>query len=124
MKIVNTPEAPQAIGPYSQAVKANGLLFSSGQIPLNKDGILVEGGIAQQTQQVLDNIKAILASEGLSMDAIIKTTVFMQDLSDFAAMNGIYGEAFGDHKPARSTIQVAGLPLGAMVEIEFVAELA
>lgn len=123
MKIVNTSEAPQAIGPYSQAMKTDTLLYSSGQIPLDKDGIKVDGGIEEQTKQVLANIEAILASEGLGMDSIVKTTVFLQDMSDFAAMNAIYADAFGDHKPARSTIQVAALPLGALVEIEFIAEL-
>lgn len=123
MEIVQTDRAPAAIGPYSQAVKTSGLLFASGQIPLTAAGEIVEGGIEAQTNQVFSNIEALLASEGLSLANVAKTTVFLRNLSDFAAMNAIYEAEFGDHKPARSTIQVAGLPKDALVEIEIVAEL-
>jgi len=123
MEIVQTDRAPAAIGPYSQAVKTSGLLFASGQIPLTAAGKIVEGGIEAQTNQVFSNIAALLASEGLSLANVAKTTVFLRNLSDFAAMNAIYEAEFGDHKPARSTIQVAGLPKDALVEIEIVAEL-
>lgn len=123
MEIVQTDRAPAAIGPYSQAVKTSGLLFASGQIPLTAAGEIVEGGIEAQTNQVFSNIEALLASEGLSLANVAKTTVFLRNLSDFAAMNAIYEAEFGNHKPARSTIQVAGLPKDALVEIEIVAEL-
>ncbi len=123
MQIVNTLDAPQAIGPYSQAVKTGGLLITSGQIPLTPDGVFVDGDIEMQTRQVLANVRALLASEGLAMNDVVKTTVFMHDLAEFAAMNAVYSEAFGDHKPARSTVQMAGLPMGAKVEIEVMAEL-
>lgn len=123
MQTVSTQDAPQAIGPYSQAVKAGGFLFSSGQIPLTLDGALVKGEIEAQTTQVFANIRAVLAAEGLSLSDVVKATVFVTDLGDFARLNAIYAEAFGDHKPARSTIQVAALPMGAKVEIEVVAEL-
>ena len=123
MEIVQTDRAPAAIGPYSQAVKTSGLLFASGQIPLTAAGEIVEGGIEAQTNQVFSNIEALLASEGLSLANVAKTTVFLRNLSDFAAMNAIYEAEFGNHKPARSTIQVAELPKDALVEIEIVAEL-
>ncbi len=124
MQIVNTTDAPAAVGPYSQAVKTGGLMFSAGQIPLTPEGDFVDGEIEAQTTQVLQNIRAVLASEGLTLANVIKTTVFVQDLGDFARLNAVYAEAFGEHKPARSTVEVAKLPLGAKVEIEFVAELA
>lgn len=124
MQIVNTPDAPAAVGPYSQAVKTGGLLFSAGQIPLSADGAFVDGDIEVQAAQVLRNIRAVLASEGLTLANVVKTTIFVQDLSDFARLNEVYADAFGDHKPARSTVEVAKLPLGAKVEIEFIAELA
>lgn len=120
--IVATNQAPQAIGPYSQAVKANGFLFLSGQIPLDPvTGQMVYGGIAVQTSQVLTNIKAVLAAEGLTMANVVKTTVFLQSMDDFAAMNKVYGEFFPSEPPARSTIQVGRLPKDAGVEIEAVA---
>ncbi|MDR7866064.1 MAG: RidA family protein [Sporomusaceae bacterium] len=120
--IVATNEAPQAIGPYSQAVKANGFLFLSGQIPLDPvTGQLVYGGVAMQTRQSLVNIKAVLAKEGLTLENVVKTTVFLHDMDDFAAMNKVYAEFFPAEPPARSTIQVARLPKDASVEIEVVA---
>jgi len=123
MKVVNAKDAPQAIGPYSQAMKTGGLLIASGQIPLTAAGQFVEGDVEAQTRQVIQNIRAVLASEGLTLANVVKTTVFMQDLANFAQMNAVYSEAFGDHKPARSTIQVAALPMGSKVEIEVIAEL-
>lgn len=120
--VVATDQAPQAIGPYSQAIKANGLLFLSGQIPLDPvTGQMVYGGIAMQTGQVLMNIKAILAAEGLTLAQVVKTTVFLQSMDDFAAMNKVYGEYFPAEAPARSTVQVGRLPKDAGVEIEVVA---
>lgn len=123
MQIVNTPDAAPAIGPYSQAMKVGGLLITSGQIPLTAAGDFVDGDIEAQTKQVFRNLRAVLAAEGLTLANVAKTTVFMQDLAEFAAMNAVFAEEFGDHKPARSTIQVAGLPKGAKVEIEVIAEL-
>ena len=120
--IVATNQAPQAIGPYSQAVKANGFLFLSGQIPLDPvTGQLVYGGVAMQTRQSLVNIKAVLAQEGLTLENVVKTTVFLQNMDDFAAMNNVYAEFFPAAPPARSTVQVARLPKDASVEIEVVA---
>ena len=121
MKAIATDKAPQAIGPYSQAMRNGDLLFASGQIPLGLDGKIVEGGIEAQAEQVLKNVEGLLASENLNLSNVIKATVFVQDMADFATVNGIYAKAFGDHKPARSTVQVAGLPLGALVEIEVIA---
>jgi 2-iminobutanoate/2-iminopropanoate deaminase len=120
--VVNTHEAPQAIGPYSQAIKANGFLFISGQIPLDLvTGEVVYGGIEMQTRQVLNNLKGILHKEGLSFANAVKTTVFLQDMNDFAAMNKVYAEYFEAEAPARSTVQVARLPRNVMVEIEMIA---
>ena len=117
-----TDRAPQAIGPYSQAIRAGDLLFVSGQIPLDPaTGTLVEGDIATQTRRVLDNLAAILAAAGASFEHVVKTTVFLLDMDDFAAMNAVYGRHFGDHKPARSTVEAARLPKDVLVEIEAVA---
>ncbi len=124
MKLINSPEAPVAVGPYSHAVRVGHLLFCSGQIPLDPDTMkIVDGGIESQTRQVLSNIRALLATVGTTFDNIAKTTIFLTDLGDFAVVNGLYAEAFGDHKPARSTVQVAALPLGASVEIECIVEI-
>lgn len=120
--IVATDRAPQAIGPYSQAVKANGFLFLSGQVPLDPvTGQLVYGGVAMQTRQSLANLKAVLAKEGLTLANVVKTTVFLHDMNDFAEMNKVYAEFFPAEPPARSTVQVARLPKDAAVEIEAVA---
>ncbi|MDT8903650.1 RidA family protein [Anaeroselena agilis] len=120
--IVATDQAPQAIGPYSQAVKANGFLFLSGQVPLDPvTGQLVYGGVAMQTRQSLSNLQAVLAKEGLTLANVVKTTVFLQDMNDFAEMNKVYAEFFPSEPPARSTVQVARLPKDALVEIEAVA---
>ena len=122
IQVVATPKAPQALGPYSQAIVANGFVFTSGQIALDpKTNSLVDGSIEEQTKQVLENLSNVLESVGGSLKRALKTTVFLQDMSDFSAMNKVYSEYFPDHKPARSTVQVAKLPLNAKVEIELVA---
>lgn len=121
-KIVSTNEAPAAIGPYSQAIRSGGLLFCSGQIPLDpKSGQIVSGDIAAQTRRVLDNIAAVLRAEGLSFDSVVKTTIFLTDLGNFQTVNEIYGSYFKQNPPARSTVQVSALPRGANVEIEVIA---
>ena len=119
--VVQTPDAPQAIGPYSQAITAGNLVFCSGQIPLTPDGALIEGDVAAQTRQVLTNLQAVLTAAGSSLDQVVKTTVFLADMGDFAAMNAVYAEFFPANPPARSTIQVARLPRDARVEIEAIA---
>lgn len=120
---IESKNAPAAIGPYSQAVKAGGFIFASGQIPVNPaTGKVVEGGIAEQVTQVMKNAGAVLAEAGCDFDNVVKTTVFLQDMGDFAAMNEIYANTFtGEIKPARSAVQVAKLPLGVLVEMEFIA---
>jgi len=119
---VATPNAPRAIGPYSQATRAGGLLFTAGQVGFDPStGELVDGGIAEQTERVLLNIRAILQASGLDMANVVKTTVFLVDMADFAVMNTAYAHAFGEHRPARSTVAVAALPRGARVEIEAIA---
>lgn len=124
MQLINSDKAPAAVGPYSHGVQTGNLLFCSGQIPLDPDTkTIVSGGIREQTKQVLENISSVLGSQGLSLNTIVKTTIFMTDLADFSEVNGIYAEAFGDHKPARSTIQVAALPLKALIEIEVICEI-
>ena len=124
IRFVSTPNAPRAIGPYSQATRANGLVFTAGQVGFDPaTGELVDGGIAEQTAQVLQNVAAILIAEGLELSAVVKTTVFLVDMADFAEMNAVYAQAFGDHRPARSTVAVAALPRGARVEIDAVAVL-
>jgi 2-iminobutanoate/2-iminopropanoate deaminase len=121
-KIISTDEAPAAIGPYSQAVRTGRFLFCSGQIPLDpKSGEIVAGDITAQTRRVLDNIAAVLRAEGLSFDNVVKTTIFLTNLGDFQTVNQIYGSYFKQNPPARSTVQVAGLPKGANVEIEVIA---
>ncbi|MCI0371944.1 MAG: RidA family protein [candidate division NC10 bacterium] len=121
---VSTPGAPRAIGPYSQAVGANGFLFTAGQVGFDPaTGELVDGGIAEQTERVLENLGAILHAAGVDFSSVVKTTVFLVDMADFAVMNGVYAAAFGEHRPARSTVAVAALPRGARVEIDAVAVL-
>jgi len=124
MKQIQTDKAPAAIGPYSQAVSTGPLLFTSGQIPLRPDGSLVEGGIELQTQQVLENLRAVVGAAGATLGQVVKTTVFLKNLEDFAAMNAIYAAAFGSHCPARSTVQVARLPRDVLVEIEAIVSLS
>ncbi len=123
MKIIHTKEAPQAIGPYSQAIVHHGMLYTSGQIPLDKDGNLISGDIKAQTKQVLANLKAILEAAGAKPSHVIKTLVFLADMNDFAAFNAVYGEFFGSHAPARSTVGVKSLPKNALIEIECIAKL-
>lgn len=121
-KIVQTDNAPKAIGPYSQATCSKKMVFTAGQVPVDPaTGRIVEGGIEAQTRQSLTNIQAILEAAGSGMDAVMKTTVFLTDMGEFAAMNAVYAEFFPADPPARSTVQVAALPLGARVEIEAVA---
>ncbi|MDQ0063722.1 RidA family protein [Paenibacillus harenae] len=120
-QVVATDKAPAAIGPYSQAIKLGGLLFTSGQIPLDASGQLIEGGIEEQAHQVFRNLEAVLAAAGSTFNDVVKATVFMKDMNDFASVNGIYGSYFGDHKPARSTVEVARLPKDVLVEIEVIA---
>ena len=123
-KIISTEKSPAAIGPYSQAVAANGFLFVSGQIPIDPAvGILVENDIKSQTKQVLKNVKNILEAAGTSMENVVKTTVFLQNMGDFSDMNDVYAEFFSEPFPARAAVQVAKLPKDALVEIEVVALL-
>jgi 2-iminobutanoate/2-iminopropanoate deaminase len=119
--LVSTAAAPQAIGPYSQAITIDNLVFCSGQIPLKPDGTLLEGDIAAQARQVLLNLKAVLDAAGSSLDLVLKTTVFLADMNEFAAMNTVYSEFFRTNPPARSTVQVARLPRDVRVEIEAIA---
>ncbi|HHW36384.1 MAG TPA: RidA family protein [Bacillales bacterium] len=121
MKAIHTNEAPAAIGPYSQGIIVNNMFYSSGQIPLTAAGVLVTGDIEAQTHQVFANLKAVLKEAGASLDTVIKTTVFIKDMNDFARLNDVYGEYFGEHKPARSCVEVARLPKDVLVEIEVVA---
>ncbi len=121
MKVVQTNEAPQAIGPYSQGIIVNNMFYSSGQIPLRPDGTLVEGDIREQTHQVFSNLKAVLKEAGASLDTVVKTTCFIKNMDDFAAMNEVYGEYFSEHKPARSCVEVARLPKDVLIEIEVIA---
>jgi len=123
--IIATDRAPRAIGPYSQAVRAGGLIFASGQIPIDPTtGEFVAGGIAEQTEQVLRNLRAVFEAAGLTMNHIVKTTVFLADMDDFAAMNEVYGRFFGVEPPARATVQAARLPRDARVEIEAIASMS
>ena len=121
--IIATKNAPGAIGPYSQGIRANGFVFASGQIGLDPTaGELVKGGIVEQSRQVLLNVKNVLEAAGSGLDKAVKTTVFLKDIADFAAMNAVYSEFFKADCPARSAVQVAALPKGALVEIEVIAE--
>ena len=123
MHVIQTPNAPAAIGPYSQAMVVGDLLFTSGQIALRPDGSLNDGDIVAQTQQLLGNLKAVIEAAGADLSKVVKTTVFLKNLDDFVAMNTIYGEAFAGHTPARSTVQVAKLPRDVLVEIEAIVSL-
>jgi 2-iminobutanoate/2-iminopropanoate deaminase len=121
-EIIQTEHAPQAIGPYSQAIKANGRIFASGQIPTDpQTGQFVAGGIVEQTEQVLKNLAAVLEAAGSGLSQVVKTTVFLVDMQEFAAMNEVYGSFFKDAPPARATVQAARLPRDARVEIEAIA---
>lgn len=122
MKALHTDKAPAAIGPYSQAIEVNGMVFASGQIPLDPaTGNVVEGGIKEQTRQALTNAKAIMEAAGLTLANVIKTTVFMADMNDFAAMNEVYATFFSEPYPARSAVAVKALPKGVLVEVECIA---
>jgi 2-iminobutanoate/2-iminopropanoate deaminase len=119
---IRTDRAPQAIGPYTQAVKANGMVFASGQIPLDPETMqIVEGDIRAQTERVLTNLKAVLEAAGTSLDRVVKTTVYLSDMNDFTAMNEVYATYFAANRPARSTVQAARLPRDARVEIDVIA---
>jgi len=121
-QIIKTGDAPRAIGPYSQAVVAGGFVFASGQIPLDPaTGEFVEGGLAEQTEQVLRNLSKVLEAAGTSLSRVVKTTVYLADMNDFAAMNEVYGRYFSEEPPARSTVQAARLPRDARVEIDVIA---
>ena len=122
---VNTTSAPQAIGPYSQGIVANGLLFTAGQIAIDpQTGRLVEGGVANQTERVLANLSAVLDAAGASWNDVVKTTVYLHDMADFQTFNEVYGRLIGDARPARTTIQAAALPRGALVEVDAVVRVA
>ena len=122
MQVIQTQDAPQAIGPYAQAIVSNGFVFCSGQIPINPKSDTIEvAGAAEQTMQVMLNLRAVLEAAGSSLDQVVKTTVFLTDMGDFPLMNKVYEKMFGGHKPARSTVQVARLPQSAKVEIEAIA---
>ena len=123
MKVIQTPNAPAAIGPYSQAIAVGDFLFTSGQIPLRADGTLNDGDITVQTTQALANLTAVIEAAGGSLQKVVKTTVFLKNLDDFSAMNKVYGDTFGSHTPARSTVQVAKLPRDVLVEIEAIVSL-
>ena len=121
-KVISTPQAPAAIGPYSQAIQVGDFVFTSGQIPIDPaTGQFAEGGIKEQTRQSLTNVKAILEEAGLSLASVVKTTVFLADMADFADMNAVYAEFFAEPFPARSAVAVKTLPKGALVEIEVIA---
>jgi 2-iminobutanoate/2-iminopropanoate deaminase len=120
--IISTDQAPAAVGPYSQAVRVGQFIYTAGQVAIDPAlGRLIEGDVSEQTEQVLRNLTAVLEAAGAALQNVVKTTVFLRDMADFAAMNQVYGRYFGQNPPARSTIAVAGLPLGALVEIEAVA---
>jgi 2-iminobutanoate/2-iminopropanoate deaminase len=121
VKKVETKNAPQAIGPYSQGVIVNNLFYSSGQIPLTAAGDLVGGGIEEQTHQVFKNLKAVLDEAGAALETVVKTTVFIKNMDEFAVVNDVYGSYFSNHKPARSTVEVARLPKDVLIEIEVIA---
>ncbi len=124
MKFHHTDDAPKAIGPYSQAVSVDGWLYTSGQVALDPaTGELVQGGFEAQARRVFENLRQVLASAGCKFSNVVKTTVYIMDFADFPKLNAIYAEAMGDHRPARSTVQVAALPKGALVEIDLVAKL-
>ena len=124
MQIISTAEAPRAIGPYSQAIVINGWVYTSGQIPLTPSGDKITGSLTDQTEQVFNNLEAILKNAGCSLREVVSVTVYMTDLAEFASMNEVFSSRFGDHHPARSTVQVVALPTGARVEISAIARLS
>ncbi|MGM0846980.1 MAG: RidA family protein [Bacillota bacterium] len=121
MRSISTSKAPAAIGPYSQGIIVNNLFYSSGQIPLTAEGVMIEGSVEDQTHQVFKNLTAVLEEAGSSLDTVVKATVFIKDMNDFGAINEVYGQYFDIHKPARSCVEVARLPKDALVEIEVIA---
>jgi 2-iminobutanoate/2-iminopropanoate deaminase len=121
MRVVSTDQAPAAIGPYSQGIIVNNLFYSSGQIPLTPEGMMIEGDVTAQTHQVFQNLQAVLEEAGASLETVVKATVFIKDMNDFSAINEVYGEYFHTHKPARSCVEVARLPKDVLVEIEVIA---
>lgn len=122
LKKVQTDKAPQAIGPYSQAVETGDWIFTSGQIPLTPDGELVAGGIEEQTRQVLENLKSVLEAAGSGLEHVVKTTIFLRDMNQFQTVNEIYGGYFKEHQPARSCVEVSRLPKEVLIEIEVIAK--
>ena len=123
MEFLHTTNAPAAIGPYSQAIKVNGLLYTSGQIALTVDGEMIENDIKKQTRQIFSNIKAILEDNDSTMDKVIKVSIFLTDMNDFGIVNVLMAEAFGEHKPVRSTVEVKGLPKNSMIEMDVIASV-
>ncbi|AVQ34633.1 RidA family protein [Staphylococcus kloosii] len=123
MKVINTNNAPEALGPYSHATEINGLLFTSGQIPLNTDGQIVSDDVQEQTRQVLENLKVVLDAAGSDIESVVKATIFIKDMNEFQKINEIYGEYFDAHQPARSCVEVARLPKDVKVEIELIAKV-
>lgn len=121
MEIINTPNAPAAIGPYSQAIKVNGMIFTSGQIAITPSGELIDRDIKRQTRQVLTNLKNILEDAGSSLNEVVKVTIYLEDINDFGIVNVLYAEYFGEHKPARSTVAVKTLPKHVLVEMDVIA---
>jgi 2-iminobutanoate/2-iminopropanoate deaminase len=122
LTVVSTPDAPKAIGPYSQAIDDGAMIYTAGQVALDPATMeLVDGGVAEQSERVLTNLRAVLAAAGSGLGKVVKTTVYLVDMADFGAMNEVYAKHFGEHRPARSTVAVAGLPKGARVEIDVVA---
>ena len=124
MELLHTDNAPEAIGPYSQAVKVNGLLYTSGQIALKVNGEMVENDIKKQTRQIFENIGAILKANHLTFENVVKVNIFLTDMNDFGVVNVIMAEVFGHHKPARSTVEVKGLPKNSMIEMDIIASAA
>jgi 2-iminobutanoate/2-iminopropanoate deaminase len=124
MKVIKTDNAPEAIGPYAQAMVVGDLLFTSGQIALRPDGTLNDGDVATQTTQVLSNLKGVIEAAGATIDKVVKTTVFIKNMDDFVTVNKVYGDFFNGHTPARSTVEVARLPKDVLVEIEAIVSLA
>lgn len=122
MQIIQSNDAPDAIGPYSQAVKSGNIIFCSGQIALDKANNLVNGGIKEQTRQVIENLKAVLLKAGVDLGRVVKTTVYLSNIDDFKEMNEVYSEYFSDFKPARATVEVANLPKNVLIEIDCIAE--
>ena len=123
MDVISTEKAPQALGPYSQAIRANGFIFCSGQIPIDPDaGTVVATTAEEQARQAITNLRNVLEAAGSGLDKVVKTTVFISDMNDFAAVNGVYAELFGDTKPARSCVQAARLPKAVKIEIEAIAQ--